>query len=398
MQIISAPVIMGINTSNLTSSEYYNNVEFIVYIDNNTYYALQVLGFIYTLVCVFWLVYVIFKLTALVRNRRNLINLSYLNTEHDYKIRIFMHRETILRNSIFLVFLCFELCFCLVINLWGTIFNLLDYQDPLVPIGHNCTLQTWSYLGDVYDKRFGIIALRFLYIFRNISFSMMIWLFGVSLFHLSLAARNELRVKAVIRYILLGLIINLLLMIFVLIPYTSIFGIMAQSVMDQISILIAFYIAKGRFFPAMNSRVIDAFHFNNVRVYLEQKRLLNRYKVLICFIAFTFEIFALKNLILYNLALLLASLSENPCWFHVTYHLPTLMLSQSTNYILDLISCYSILFSHLADSVVYTNFIIVNLALLYHFTKVYLKRMFCKKRTNCYRYQVLSAPLLSDNI
>ena len=398
MQIISAPVIMGINTSNLTSSEYYNNVEFIVYINNNTYYALQVLGFIYTLVCVFWLVYVIFKLTALVRNRRSLINLSYLNTEHDYKIRIFMHRETILRNSIFLVFLCFELCFCLVINLWGTIFHLLDYQDPLVPIGHNCTLQTWSYLAGLYDKRFGIIVLRFLYILMSLSFSMMIWLFGVSLFHLSFAARNELRVKAVIRYFLLGLVIYLVLMFFVLIPYTSIFGIMAQSVMDEISILIAFYIAKRRFFPAMNSRVIDAFHFNNVRVYLEQKRLLYRYKVLICFLICTFEIYVLKNLFLHNFGLLLESIIYDPCWFHVTYHLPTLMLSQFTNHILDLIYSYSILFSHLADLVVYTNFIIVNLAIyIYNFRKILLKRIFCKKKRECYRYQPIYEPLLSAN-
>ena len=86
-------------------------------------------------------------------------------------------------------------------------------------------------------------------------------------------------------------------MVSVLIPYTRLFGTIAQSVMDQISILIAIYIAKGKFFPAMNSRIIDAFHYNNVRVYLEQKRLLYRYKVLICFLTFTFEIFILGKLI-----------------------------------------------------------------------------------------------------
>ena len=120
---------------------------------------------------------------------------------------------------------------------------------------------------------------------------MTICLFGVSLFHLSFAARNELRVKSVLHYILLGLVINLILMVSVLIPYTSIFGSIAQSVMDQISILNAIYIAKRKFFPAMNSRILDAFHHNNVRVHLEQKRLLYRYKFLIFFLTFTFEIF-----------------------------------------------------------------------------------------------------------
>ena len=136
-----------------------------------------------------------------------------------------------------------------------------------------------------------MIVLNITYVLEGISFSMMIWLFGVSLFHLSFAARNELRAKSVLLYILLGLVINLILMAFTLIPYTKLFGTIAQSVMDQISISIAIYIAKRKFFPAMNSRIIDAFHYNNVRVYLEQKRLLYRYKVLICFLTFTLEIF-----------------------------------------------------------------------------------------------------------
>ena len=150
----------------------------------------------------------------------------------------------------------------------------------------------------------------------------------------------------------------------VLIPYTSLFGTIAQSVMDQISILIAIYIAKRKFFPAMNSRIIDAFHYNNVRVYLEQKRLLYRYKVLICFLTFTFEIFIFGKLILYNLDIVFESISLNSCLFHVTLHLPTFKLSQSTNNILNLTSSYLNLFGHLTDLVVYVNLILANLALI----------------------------------
>ena len=387
---------MGTNSSNLSStSDIFENAGFIESVANKSYIVVQMFGFMYTLVCVFWLVYVIYTLIALIRNRKSLINLSYLNTEHDYKIRIFMHRESILRNSIFLVFLFFELAYCLLINIFGIPFAFLNFQNIPIPIGPNCTLETWTFLDLAYDNRFGIIIIHISSILGNVSFSMMIWLFGVSLFHLSFAARNELRVKSVLHYILLGLVINLILMTFLLIPYTSLFGIIAQCVMDQISILIAIYIAKRKFFPAMNSRIIDAFHYSNVRVYLEQKRLLYRYKVLICFLTFTFELFILKNLIIYNLSVILDSINWNPCWFHVTLHLPTFDLSQSTSNILYLTAGYLSIIGYLTDIVVYINFILVNLTLIYCTTKIYFKRMFCKKKTNCYRYQVLSASLLS---
>ena len=87
-------------------------------------------------------------------------------------------------------------------------------------------------------------TLNIISILGDPSFSMMIWMFGVSLFHLSFAATNELRVKSALHYILLGLVINFNLMVVALIPYTSLFGTIARSVMDQISILIAIYIAK----------------------------------------------------------------------------------------------------------------------------------------------------------
>ena len=387
---------MELNSSNLSStSEIFENAGFLDSVDNILSNVVQAVGFIYTLVCVFWLVHVIYKLIALIRNRKSLINLSYLNTEHDYKIRIFMHRENILRNSIFLLFICFEMTYSLTTNIFGITYTFVNYQDASIPIAPNCTLGTLTYIGIKYNNRFGMIILNMSSILGDLSFSMMIWLFGVSLFHLSIAARNELRVKSVLHCILLGLVISLILMAFAFIPYTSIFGVIARSVMDQVSILIAIYIAKRKFFPAMNSRIIDAFHYNNVRVYLEQKRLLYRYKVLICFLTFTFEIYILKNLILYNLAIIFESISLNPCWFHVTLHLPTFKLSQSTHNILNFIVDYLDIILYLTNFVVYINFILVNFTLIYCTTKIYFKRMFCKKKTNCYRYQVLSAPLLS---
>ena len=241
-----------------------------------------------------------------------------------------------------------------------------------------------------------MITLNIISILGDPSFPMIIWLFGVSMFHLSFAARNELRVKSVLHYILLGLVINIILMVFALIPYTNLFGAIAQSVMDQISILIAIYIAKRKFFRAMNSRIIDAFHYNNVRVYLAQKRLLYRYKLLICFLTFTFEIFILKNLIIYNLYVLFESISVNPCWFHVTLHFPVFSLVYSTKYILHQISFYFQIFGHLTNVIVYGNIILVNLILILYTNQIYIKRMLCRRKKFRYRYQVLSAPLLKN--
>ena len=386
---------MSENNSNLSSiTREFNIIDFLNSIDYRIYQFEQVLEFIYTLICVFWLVYAIYRLFLRTRKSKNYPNLSI---EHNYLNRIFTRREMIFRYYIFLVVLCFELIYSLTVNFYGILISYLNYQNTSIPIGPNCTLDTWTVIGSAYDGRFGIVALHICFALGDFSFSMIIWLFGVSLFHLSFAARNELRVNAVIRYFLLGLVIYLVLMIFVLIPYTSIFGIMAQSVMDQISILIAFYIMKRRFFPAMNSRVIDAFHFNNVRVYLEQKRLLNRYKVLICFLICTFEIYALKNLVLYNLYVVFESICLSPCWFNVTYHLPTFALLDSTKYILHQISVYFKILEHLADVIVYINILLVNLLLIYCINRIPLNRMLCRKKKYRYRYHVFSSPLLSNN-
>ena len=106
-----------------------------------------------------------------------------------------MHRESILRNSIFLVFLFLELAYCLIINIYEIPFAFLNHQNTLISIAPNCTLNIWTFLGFAYNNRFGIIILNIISILGELSFAMISWFFGVSLFHLSFAARNELRVK-----------------------------------------------------------------------------------------------------------------------------------------------------------------------------------------------------------
>ena len=84
------------NSSN--SSNFY---DFLNSIDSKVVDTSQVLAFIYTSLCIFWLVYVIGNVISQIRNRRRLVALTYLDSCHDYANRLFMQKETILRNSIF---------------------------------------------------------------------------------------------------------------------------------------------------------------------------------------------------------------------------------------------------------------------------------------------------------
>ena len=204
------------NSSNGSNFYYFLNS-----VDNKVVDTSQILAFVYTSLYI-WLVYVICNLTSQIRNRRILVALTYLDSCHDYANRLFMQKETILRNSIFLVFLCFELVYCLVINIYEVL-NLF-YSLPNVPVSidPDCRLTPGTLLALAYDNRFGMFLLRFLgSLIRDVSFSMLIWMFVASLLHLSYAARNEVRAKVILRFILIGLIVNLIIAVLLMIPSTS---------------------------------------------------------------------------------------------------------------------------------------------------------------------------------
>ena len=289
------------------------------------------------------------------------------------------------------MFLFFELVYSLEVNVFGVSYALFNQTETQISIGKNCTLSSETFLGAPYDNRIGSIFLNINYNFSYFSFSMMIWLFGVSLFHLSFAARNELRVRAVRYYILLGLVINLVLMVTQLVPYTSISDVIAKSLMNQVSLLIVLFVARNKFFPAMNRRVNDTYHIND-RMHLRQKGLLTQYKVVVSFFLVTFELLIIKNLFMYNLYVIFESIFLNPCWFHVTYHFPMFTLSENIINILHQISSYFLILLHLTDVIIYFNFVLVNLTFLYIKTKIFFTSRFC--HTTRYRNQGFSASAL----
>ena len=351
----------------------------------------QGLGLIFTTICLFWLVYVIIDLIRRMKIKQRLLTIIQFGTNYDYTNVLFIQRESIFRNVIFLIFLVFEMMYCLSMN----ILSFANFKNSIKNgtfDGINCSLHSNPIIWTSYDSKFsysvGVVLMD------DFSFSMMIWLFGSSLLHLSFAARNQLKVKKVICFICMGLVINLLFVIPIAIPYISIFGKFLQSLMNQINFFVVIYIAKKRFFPAMNSRVIDAFHLFGTDQYLKQKKLLMIYQRLVCFFSFIFELFILKDLIFYNFLMVSKVISVPPCWIFTSYHLHIFTISEYERHMLTVTGFYSWEIVKIINFVIYTSLILVNLNFIIIIAKKYYKERFRKSIT--YRYQIFSAPLLSD--
>ena len=363
------------------------DITFLGSISDTVYNVDMALGFVFTSICIFWLIYIIINLKSAIKKRKSSLYSMY---DVYYLENLYLTNERILRCIIIIIFLSFELIFCLVMNFYGLEYLFFNATTIQIPIGPNCSLNSDTYLGIVHDYRLHSIILSTTHLLGDYAFSMMIWLFGASLFHLSFAARNKLMAKTVIRFILFGIVMNFFVVIFAF--GTSLLGNIALSLMNQLSFFIVLYIAKKKFFPAMNSRVIDAFHLHNTNVYLQQKGLLKQYKLLVPIFLFTFELYIIKDVFFYNLFLLINSICHNPCWFHVKYKIPNFTLPETTINILMIISYYALILVHFADLIIYFTFIVVNFTFIFFLTRNFLKSKFKKQ---CFRYQVASAPLLS---
>ena len=141
----------------------------------------------------------------------------------------------------------------------------------------------------------------------------------------------------------------------------------------------------------MNSRVIDAYHLHDTVVYLQQKRLLKQYKVLVFVFSFTFELFIFSEIFLFNIYAIFDTICYNFCCFNVNYHIPMLTISESSQTTLLQISYFFLIFPHWTTLLVYVNFIVVNMNFIFVITRKYLKRKLIKIK---YHYRVCSDPLL----
>ena len=87
-----------------------------------------------------------------------------------------------LRYWIFLTFLIVEIIFGFNKCLYGVLNNFVPFIS--IDIGNNCTLQHDSYLNYDYDLSAGSFMLNLMIVVESFSFSLMIWMFGISLLNL----------------------------------------------------------------------------------------------------------------------------------------------------------------------------------------------------------------------
>ena len=357
------------------------------------FYFVRIFNIVYSISCVFWLFYIVNTIHFQLRYKRSLLKRSSSSDSSSDLIQnnLFQCRETLVRNSIFLVFLSFEMCFSIFSNLIGVYSFFPSNAFPLYPLHYNCT----EIIHIHTDLQIGLSSIStLLAIFshlKHFSFSMMIWLFGASLVHLSIAARNKLKISTVVQFISGGFLLNMLILVIMFSVYPDLYAKFVQSLMDQVSLIVVLYISKKKFFPAMNSRVIDAFHLNSLSVYNTQKRLLRRYKLLVKFLLITLELYVLKNLFLYNTFLFLHSLGVESCLNHSKYYLIFPVPGHSTTEFLYNISYIFLLFVPVVDSIVYFNICLINFVFIGSLAIRFVRRKFFLRQPH--RFHVLTVPL-----
>ena len=348
---------------------------------NYAFYPVGIFSIIYSISCVFWLFYIIYDIHFQLRYKRSLLKRSSSSDSDLIQNKLFQCREILVRNSIFLFFVSFEICF----NMIGTYSITLSNSYLINPLIYNCTeiahIHTIEHIG--FSPYSVLIPLD------HFSFSMIIWLFGASLIHLSIAARNKLKISALVQFIFGGVLLNMLIFIAMFSIYPRIYAKIVQGLMDQVSMIIVLYISRKKFFPAMNSRVIDAFHLNSFSVYNKQKRLLRRYKVLVNFLLITFELYVLKDLFLYNTYLILHNLGVNSC-FNQSYLIFPVPGYSTTKFLYN-VSYIFLLFVPLVDSIVYFNMCLVNSAFICSLAIRFVRRRFFLRLPH--RFHVLTTPL-----
>ena len=356
------------------------------------FYPVRVLSIIYYIACVFWLFYIIPDIILQLRYKRSLLKRSYTSDSDHIQNSLFQCRERLVRNSLFLSFLIFEICF----NLFAVFSIIPSNVFPDYPMHYNCTkivsIHTDHHTGHSSIRK----ILSLLSPLEHFSFSMMIWLFGASLFHLSFAARNKLEVTKLIVFFLGGISLNMSILAAMFYVHPRIYVKIVQSFVNQISLIVVLYISKKKFFPAMNSRVIDAFHLNSLAVYNKQKRLLRQYKFLVKFILVTFELYVFKFLFFYNIYLIIHTFGINSCLNNPKYYLIFPPLSHAITAFLYNISYIFLLFVPIIDTIVYFNICFVNFAFIGSLAIRFIKRRFFIRQPH--HFHVLRVPLNSEVI
>ena len=162
------------------------------YIVNSAYISGQFIGLIFSILNIFWLINAIYQIYWQRKQKNYLLQNRGFDNTSTLAAKIFNREESTIRHSIFLMFILVEIIFCLSLNFYGLIFFVKTQLPEPIYIGGNCTLQSGTFLATSYDPRVGYVFLDMTSFITFFTFSMMVWLFGASLLHLSYAARIKI--------------------------------------------------------------------------------------------------------------------------------------------------------------------------------------------------------------
>ena len=231
-----------LNFSSDTDSDSDELVKHFLDIISYLYYPDQAIVLLYVLSSCIWLFYVIRKIHSHLKEKRLLEakrSSGILLNPIELEYKISSVKSELLRFWIFFIFVFVEILFGLDLNIYGPFAGHISHGS--INLGYNCTLQANTYLARQYVLEPSFFLTNLLVVLSQFAYSLMIWLFGISLLNLSHAALERIHVKKIIKYILIVFFINLIIAVGAIIPYTSLVFVLIQSIMDQIIFFILLY-------------------------------------------------------------------------------------------------------------------------------------------------------------
>ena len=368
---------------------------FLSPIVDNLYYPTQVVAGLHTalLTCIF--VYVLCSIYTAVKLKRSCENC--LTSQREYSIKISMYKERILCFNITLLLLIFEIGFSFHVNITGFLYIFYFRQFPPndVNISSNCSLKGDTYLADIYNTSLWYdVIYRIMFSGGRICFFLIIWFFSVSLIHLNNAARGLYRPRLILYWSIVGGIIGVVLLILIVLPWTSLFGIFIETALAQGSLLFVVFNYR-RFYVAMKMRINAAFHTRNERILREQERLFRIYKHIIPLLVGVLEICTIRSMVIHNAYLWLETLGLNSCWFRVVFGIKSIIsLSNATILFMAKISLWCLIIVRVLDFIFFSLNLIILVCFLLKAFLVILEN----NKTVKYRYtnQELVKSLISN--
>lgn len=328
---------------------------------NSLYFASQAIASVYTLLLVVIFIVVVYVIFSSVKQLRKFEN-SLQHVCYDKVMKIAKQRERILCFTVALLLLIFEIAYPFLVNITGFVYILFssEYQAHDVNISDNCVLKATTYLATIYDPRLLSIVIIVISLGGcRCCFFLTIWLFSVSLLNLNFAAREQYKPKVIIYWIVAGVAIGVIMFALLVIPWSNFVAVILVPISTQIALLWVI-LNYRRFSVSMKMRINEAYHSWNEQSLNEQEKLFVKYKSTVSQLVFIYEIAILRELVLFNVYILLETIALNSCWFGAIFGFSsTITLSVSTVRIMAEIAFYSFISGRILEITFFSLNVIV---------------------------------------